>query len=504
MTTADIKLSRNGHSPDSAPLAVRLTPVPSELPHTGLRIRAVRGAHAGAIGARYFAPAIGRAMLRRKSNTPRATRRTFEAMGATYMKFGQFIASAPGMVGEEVAAEFRSCLDTGPAVPFENVRRTVEAGLGRKIDDAYARFEEVPVAAASIAVVHRAWLHDGTPVAVKVLRPNIERIVATDIATMEAGARFLAARGVLEQGFNAVSLIVGLRAQIAEELNLENEARAMDVFRGLFEQFGLTLLVVPRVYTDLSSRRVLTMDWLDGAPIDDLPHARSLGIDLAEVVRELLRAWVLTGLRAGAFHADIHAGNLLLLRDGKLGMLDWGVISRMDGEDYRMFRALCEASIGREEAWEEMGDVMLRLNGPSLRNLGLTDDQIRRLIRAMFEPALTRPLSEVNMSELMMSGDDVIRKATGQEPPKHTLRNRLRMIRLGAKAYRRAAEEHVFEHPTMRMSFLSMKQLVYLERYARMYMPDETLLGDGEFVRYALSDAIEDPTRTASLRAPAR
>jgi ubiquinone biosynthesis protein len=409
----------------------------------------------------------------------------FEALGATYMKFGQFVASAPGLVGEAVAAEFRSCLDTGPAVEFDAVRLAVEAELGRPLGDAFMRFEEAPAAAASMAVVHRAWLHDGTPVAVKVLRPGIERTVATDIAMMERGARFIAARGV-EQGYNMVSLIVGLRAQVAEELNLQNEARSMQVFRGLFEQFDLSLLVVPRVYASHSARRVLTMDWLDGAPIDDLEHAQSVGAELAPIVRELLKAWVLTAVRVGAFHADIHAGNLLLLRDGRLGMIDWGIVSRMEGEAYVMFRAICEASIGREEAWDEMGDVMLRINGPGLRALGLTDDEIRGFVRATFEPVLTRPLSEVSMAELMMNGDDVIRKARGTAPPKRNLRERWRAMRAGGRAYREAAANRAFEDPTMHMSFLSMKQLLYLERYARAYMPDESLLGDGDFVREVL------------------
>jgi hypothetical protein len=156
-----------------------------------------------------------------------------------------------------------------------------------------------------------------------------------------------------------------------------------------------------------------------------------------------------------------------------------------------MFRALCEASLGHERAWDEIADVMLRLNGPGLRTLGLTDAEIRRLVRAMFEPVLTRPLSEVSMADLMMTGDDLMEKATGERPPKRSLIERWRLMRLGGRAYREAAESGALEHPTMRMGFLSIKQLVYLERYARMYIPEESLLGDGEFVRRALEGAME-------------
>src|SRR6185503_4543702 len=134
------------------------------------------------------------------------------------------------------------------------------------------------------------------------------------------------------------------------------------------------------------------------APVDDLSHAARYGIDPAPLVRELLRAWVLTGLRVAAFHADIHAGNLLVLKDGRLGMLDWGIVARMDETNHRLFRRLAEASLGREEAWEEIADVMAEVQGPGLKALDLTDAEIRRFVRTAMEPVLIKPLSEVSMA----------------------------------------------------------------------------------------------------------
>jgi predicted unusual protein kinase regulating ubiquinone biosynthesis (AarF/ABC1/UbiB family) len=303
---------------------------------------------------------------------------------------------------------------------------------------------------------------------------------------MERMARFTAARGI-DQGYNMVALVVGLRLQIAEELDLRNEARTMDVFRDLYQGYGLSLLVIPRVHHEHSSRRVLTMELLDGAPLDDLTHVAEHGLDPAPLVRELLQAWVLTGLRVGAFHADIHAGNLLLLRDGRLGMLDWGIVARMDDTSRRAFRGLCEAATGIEEAWDEIGALFIETSGPSFYALGLGDDDIKRFARATFEPVLTSPLRDVSMGELLMNGDDVVHKATGAPPPKRSLIDRLRVMRDAARAYRIAAADRVFESSMMRMGFLSTKQLVYLERYGRMYIPDEALLGDTDFVRRALA-----------------
>jgi predicted unusual protein kinase regulating ubiquinone biosynthesis (AarF/ABC1/UbiB family) len=476
---------------------VVIAPEPIELPRPGLAQGALRLARIAALGARHVPPVVARKVVRRDGNAARAGRRMFERLGATYVKFGQFIASAPSLVGESVAEEFRGCLDSGPPVPFSHVRAAIEEELSCPLPSAFARFEETPIAAASIAVVHRAMLADGTDVAVKILRPDIERTIATDLAMMERIARFMAARGI-DQAYNMVGLVVGLKMQIAEELDLRNEARTMDVFRELFRRFGLSLLVVPRVHSSHSGRRVLTMDLLNGRPLDDLSHARTLGVDPAPHVRELLRAWLLTGVRANAFHADIHAGNLLLLRDGRLGMLDWGIIARMDEDSRLMFRRLCEASIGMETAWDDIGALVIKNSGPSLSALGLSHEQIHRFARSMFEPVLTQPLSRVSMADLMMNGDDVVRLATGQAPPRRTLRDRLRLMREAAKSYRAAAAAGTFELPTMRMGFLSMKQLLYLERYGRMYTPEESLMGDREFVRMVLDGAPPLPADGAS------
>jgi predicted unusual protein kinase regulating ubiquinone biosynthesis (AarF/ABC1/UbiB family) len=467
-------------------LPIVVAPEPIALPKAGAGRGVRRLARMAMLGARHMPAVAARKLVRREGRAAAAGRRVFEGLGATYVKFGQFIASAPGLVGEQTAEEFRACLDAGPPVPFKDVRRIVEGELGAPIASVFARFDETPLAAASIAVVHRAELLDGTPVAVKILRPGIERTIATDLGMMEWWARFMAARGI-DQAYNMVGLVVGLRMQIAEELDLRNEARTMATFRSLFEQFDLRQLVIPKTYDRFSSARMLTMEFVDGRPLDDLIHAEAHGINPAPLVRELMRAWILTGLRANAFHADIHAGNLLLLRDGRLAMLDWGIIARMDAQSARMMRSICEAITGNEEAWGDIGELMAEVNGPSFQALGLTDDDVHRFGRALFEPVLTKPLNEVSMASLMMTGDDVVRMATGEAPPRHTWRDRRRSMREAAKSYRAAAANGTFEAPTMRMGFLSMKQMVYLERYGRMYIPTEALFGDTEFIRRVLA-----------------
>ncbi len=185
-----------GGRPDTEPPALPLTQdapeiYPRPLPEPSALALLRRSSTITRVVGRRFAPvALRQVRTIRQGALPgiqvaRPLRRSFEDLGGTFMKFGQIIASSPGMFGDDVAEEFRACLDTGPEVPFPEVRQRVEEDLGRPLDVVFAEFGRDPIGTASIAVVHRARLHDGTLVAVKVLRPNIEQVVATDLDLMQ-------------------------------------------------------------------------------------------------------------------------------------------------------------------------------------------------------------------------------------------------------------------------------------------------------------------------------
>jgi predicted unusual protein kinase regulating ubiquinone biosynthesis (AarF/ABC1/UbiB family) len=220
----------------SSSLPAAAPPFPLRLPTPDRRALRQRATRIVTVVARYLGPPVTRRLVRAALPAQafaRPLRRVFETLGATFVKFGQLVASAPGAFGDAVADEFRSCLDTGPSVPFAEVRAAVELALGTPLATAFAEFEEIPIGRASIAVVHRARLHDGRAVAVKVLRPDIEVIVATDLRLMDPLFEFLAFRvGVPEAG-QLVRMLDGFRGQLAEELDLRNEARATEHHRGV-------------------------------------------------------------------------------------------------------------------------------------------------------------------------------------------------------------------------------------------------------------------------------
>ena len=418
----------------------------------------------------------------------RPLRRTFEDLGGTFMKYGQVIASSASLFGEEMAAEFRSCLDTGPAVRFDRVQAQVERATGAPLHAVFARFDEVPIGQASLAVVHRGTLHDGREVAVKVLRPGIEARVSTDLALMRTLFGTLAG----QLGPNAVGpmleMLDGLRGQLREELDLRNEARVMQYFRLLPERARLPLVTVPEPYRRLSGRRVLVMEFLDGVPVDDLAQVDALGYDPAPLVEQVVQSWFMTALRGGVFHGDVHAGNIMLLRDGRLGMIDWGIVGRLSPETHAMFRSLVAGALGDEEAWDDVARHFAAQWGPVAgARLGLDDRWIAALFREQVGQVLTRPFGEISLSELLMAPQKEIarrraerRVATGESDPRTSgRRERLRAMR---------AADPLDLPPLDRGMILLGKQLAYFERYGRLYMQEISLLNDAEFFAAVLAD----------------
>ncbi len=306
---------------------------PLELPSTSRRDLLRRARQITTVTAKHFTPLAVRSAITRHIAADayaRPLRRTFEELGATFMKFGQLIGSSPGIFGDDVAAEFRSCLDTGASVPFDQVRRAVEFDLGMSLEDAFWSFSETPIGTASISVVHRATTIDGRRVAVKVLRPGIEHRVATDLDLFQPMLELVARQTGEYAAGQMLALFQGFRVQIGEELDLRNEARAMAHYRALLQEVDLPRVTVPEVFAELSGPRVITMEYLDGVPVDDLMAVERYGYDPAPVVQEVMKGFLLTAIRWGTFHGDVHAGNLLLLPDGRVGVIDWGIVGRLD------------------------------------------------------------------------------------------------------------------------------------------------------------------------------
>jgi predicted unusual protein kinase regulating ubiquinone biosynthesis (AarF/ABC1/UbiB family) len=457
-------------APEPQPFALR----PPSADH--LRRRGVRTAQV--LRRRLGPTAVNRALGRplRPEQVAPQVRKAFGELGATYVKLGQLVASAPSVFGPEISDEFRSLLDDGRPVRFDLIHDEVVRSTGKPLKEVFRSFEPDPIGKASMAVVHRAELLDGTPVAVKVLRPGIERKVAADFAMLKWVLPLWAKRIGDGRGDAMEPLVEGLRTQLREELDLRNEARIMDHFNELLRHVELPSIAIPHTYPELSSRRVLVMEYLDGVPIDDLRAIEEHGIDPTPLVTDIVKAFFLTAMRFGIFHGDVHAGNLLLLKDGRIGVLDWGIVGRLDEENREHFRDIIRAALGDEEAWDRVTDRITDQIGPLIKyRLGITDEQIAPIIRSVLEPMFTKPFSEVKLSTLLLGPEEL----AGTTPAAPT-----------------ADDPDAPPPPTLdhfeRDMMLLAKQLLYFERYGQLYLRDLSLMSDREFFE-ALVEAPEAP-----------
>jgi hypothetical protein len=417
-------------------------------------------------------------------------RKTFDDLGGTFTKFGQLIASSPGLFGPEVAAEFRGCLDRGPAVSFRQLRRAVERDLGAPIDELFASIEPSPIAAASLAVVHKATLLDGTPVAVKVLRPRIRHSLATDLATLRPLADFIGRQVAVGVAGTLPGLVRGLRVQVAEEVDLTNEANSIRWFRSLLDAIGATLIRVPEPVDDHCGERVLTMELVEGVAVDDDEAIAAMGVDPRPALRECLRAWFAGLLTLGAFHGDIHAGNLLICPDGKMGVLDWGIVGRVDAETGLFLRRLLEAALGDETAWVDVAHhIELQYGEGMARMLGLDDTGWVGFIRGYMEPLLNSPIGEVDLRTMLIGAG--IADAPGQngDTRRDGFWGNFEYWREERRRQRIVMASEGFGGGFDQATFLLGKQLIYFERYGKRYLPDVPLLDDPDAYR-ALLDLV--------------
>ena len=454
------------------------------------------------VGTRNFAPLIWKTARHRRvpdDEFAAPLRHTFEELGGTFMKFGQLVGSAPSMFGEAVAQEFRSCLDTGAPVPIDRIRTVVEESLGGPMEATFAAFEEEPIGRASMAVVHRARLHDGHEVAVKVLRPGIELQVATDLDLFEPLLKMAARHTGDANAGSLLQMFDGFRIQIGEELDLRNELRAMDNYRRLLDQVDLPLVMVPRPHAELSGMKVLVMEFLDGVPVDDLDRIAEYGYDPVPVVDQLVKGFLMTALRWGTFHGDLHAGNLLLMPDGRVGVIDWGIVGRLDRDSYFFFRRLCEAALGDDTAWKDIADLIIENYGQVIREgPKMNDEEITTFVRATIEPVVTAPFGQVSLSALVNAPMEQVATARGMELSDRSARGLFRRLREQRKLRGMAESHGGINSDFDRGTFLLGKQLMYFERYGKMYLADKGIFSDRSFFERALADSPALAGRNAS------
>jgi ubiquinone biosynthesis protein len=248
-------------------------------------------------------------------------------LGTTFIKLGQMLSTRSDLVGPELAHELTALQSSVPADPPSVARQTVEGELGRPVADLFAAFDDVPVASASIGQVHRATLPDGRAVAVKVQHPGIAARVRTDLAIL-AGFAELAERLPDLRTYQPRAVVAEFHRSLLRELDFSREERHLQQFGRAFARASGVRFPAPE--PGLCTPRVLTMEWVGGVPLSRPEQLRAAGHDLPALARRGAMLFLDMIFGDGLYHADPHPGNVLVLPDGTLGVIDAGMVGRLD------------------------------------------------------------------------------------------------------------------------------------------------------------------------------
>ncbi|KAH1038044.1 hypothetical protein J1N35_039787 [Gossypium stocksii] len=397
--------------------------------------------------------------------SPLYLRKLFERMGATYIKLGQFIASAPTLFPPEYVEEFQKCFDRAPAVPFEDIQAILREELGRPIDSIYEYIDPTPIASASIAQVHGARLKGSQDdVVIKVLKPGIKDILVADLNFIYIAARVLEFLNPDFSRASLVGIVKDIRESMLEEVDFNKEATNIESFRRYLEAMGLTRqATAPRVYNYCSTRRVLTMERLYGVPLTDLDSISSLVSSPENSLITALNVWFGSLLACETFHADVHAGNLWLLRDGRIGFLDFGIVGRISPKTWAAMEVFL-ASIATEE-YESMASALIEM--------GATNQNIDA-------KAFARDLEKIFSSIQELDTEVVVATARGTNTNATAVSANIivdeRQMNALFLDVVRVSESYGLRFP--REFALLMKQLLYFDRYTRLLAPDMNMLQD--------------------------
>jgi ubiquinone biosynthesis protein len=277
-------------------------------------------------------------VLVHRINAPERLRMMFEDLGPTFIKFGQVLACRPDMLPLEYSREFLKLTDSVAPFPTLEAKKIIEEDLKAPVAGIFSFFDDVPVAAASIAQVHRATLHDGRDVMVKVQRPHIVRMIDRDISIMRWLADLIEARVPEMAPYNVPGIVDEFARTIKRELDFFIEASNAVQLRKNFERSSV--LNIPEVYTDISSKRVLVLERIEGIRIDEYERLDREGYDRKDLSRKGASAFFKMVLQDGFFHADPHPGNIFVLPDGRLGLVDFGIMGRVTEENMEHFASI--------------------------------------------------------------------------------------------------------------------------------------------------------------------
>ncbi|HEU0031813.1 MAG TPA: AarF/UbiB family protein [Kofleriaceae bacterium] len=406
---------------------------------------------ADAIGLRRaIMAASGRGDKYQKLTRPALFRMWCEDMGPTFIKFGQIIASSAGMFPDAYVKEFQKVLDRVKPFAFADVRRTLDEELGSEKAAHLVDLDPKQLASASIAQVHTAKLKDGTPVVVKVQRPGIIGRCMADMKLMRMLAGIVQRFKKNAELANPVGVVDDFTKTLTEELDFRKEAANLDRFNEIMRELGHKHIHAPVPHHEYTTRKVLVMERFIGLRVDRFDEIKERGIDGETALVDGLRGWFQCVVFYGFFHGDVHAGNLMLLDDGTIGFLDFGIVGRFDDRERELVTDYMIAFASGN--YKRLAEIICEMAGTP-PNLDM--DAFVKDLGETYRPLLTLSFGEVNYAEFL-------------------------------PGIQRTATRHQMRMPNE--FILITKQLLYFDRYAKTLAPKLNVFTDPRLVLGMMSD----------------
>jgi ubiquinone biosynthesis protein len=334
---------------------------------------------------------------------PEHLRMALEELGPTFMKLGQILSARTDLLPPDYQHEFAKLQDAAPTIPFESVRETITAELGQPLEQAFATFDATPLAAASIGQAHLATLHDGTAVVVKVRRPGAVEQVDEDLKLLHRLASVASHRWELARQYDVVGLVQEFDQTLRAELDYLHEERNAQRFARNFATESK--VQIPRVFGELSTSRVLILERLHGMKVTDLAALDAAGLDRADLSKRAAQIFLKMVFEDGFFHADLHPGNLFIEDQGRIGLIDFGMVGTVDA-DTREGLGLMLFGVAKHDT-ERVVDAFLEL--------GVTQQPVdraalRRDLEHSLMPYYDQPLGAIALGPLLAEVLGIVRR----------------------------------------------------------------------------------------------
>ena len=321
-------------------------------------------------------------------------RRTLERLGPTFIKFGQVLSVRPDLMPKEFSKELEKLQDKVPAFSFNEVEEIIKNEFGKSIGHLFLQFEKTPIASASISQVHKAVLKTGEKVAVKVQRPNVKQIMETDIEIMFYFANLLEKHIEKVKKFKPTKIVNEFREWTEKELDFRLEARNAKRFKENFK--GSKTVHIPKVYDELTSEKVLTLEFIDGVELHDIAQIKKRNLDFNKIIKNGFEAVMTQVFVHGIFHADPHPGNILVLNNNSIAFIDFGIVGYFSD---KLKNKCTDMLYGILEQDEDL--IMETLVGMGMEGDDINYEKLKSDIGFVIQPLQYSSLKEIKLSKIL-------------------------------------------------------------------------------------------------------